>query len=114
MLLAAKNPTIIEGSDYRLENSGGWKLAKGEVDSGKAGQLTAALSNLRVTAPEQVIPADTTVVKVTDAKGQSVYQLFKSGDKTYILRNDYDLVFGLPKATYDQLTVDHSKLIQQK
>lgn len=113
-LLAAKNPAVIEGRDYRLENSGGWKLAEGEVDAGKTSQLTAALASLRVTPPEQVTPADTTVLKVTDAKGQYVYQLFKSGDKTYILRNDFDLVFGLPQSTYDQLTVDRSKLLKQK
>ncbi|MGE0487690.1 MAG: DUF4340 domain-containing protein [Vulcanimicrobiota bacterium] len=113
-LLAAKNPTVIEGGDYRLENSGGWKLAQGEVDSNKVGQLTAALAHLRVTAPEQVTPADTKVLKVTAADGQHVYQLFESGDQTYILRNDYDLVFGLPKAAYDQLTVDHTRLTQQK
>lgn len=116
-LIAVKNPSIIEGKDFRLEKSEQtWKLqGTGTLNVEKAEALAHAFESLQVDSFETEPTANKASLRFSVASEgkEFTYDLHLLGNKVQIKRSDRKEVFSLPKTTYDLLaTFTHQSLTQ--
>ncbi|MDH3378066.1 MAG: DUF4340 domain-containing protein [Gammaproteobacteria bacterium] len=121
-LLSASGVTAIKSDEYSLKKDDGkWQFENSdksvdannealELNEGKASQLAAALTSLRVQGLaknfDEILSADESSRKALDVIGTSSwrYELLEQDGKYYVRRNDLDKLFTLSKFDYEQIT----------
>ena len=107
-LLAAKEPTKIQGPDYVLQKEGdAWRFAneaENSVDTNKAKALVDAMANLMVQEPASSTPSgDTVSIKLSDTQGDWQYDFVKAGDDYFVKRSDRDSFFKISQYDYERI-----------
>lgn len=107
-LLAAKNPTLINGKDYILQKQGDtWSLENDtvtELDTAKVAELVNAFADFSVQDLATAKPeGEVTSIKVKNDAGERHYEFTKAGDTYYVKRNDKEWYFRVSQYEFDRI-----------
>ncbi|CAG8998590.1 MAG: hypothetical protein CENE_00541 [Candidatus Celerinatantimonas neptuna] len=112
MLLAAKQPGSIDGSDFKLKRDKDVWQWQGEINSNKqvlsqtkAAQLSQALGGMTVTdvATKPIQGKPQFILRITQNSKPLVYRFWHQNHTYQVARSDYPQHFGLNGAQYKQL-----------
>lgn len=107
-LLAAKNPTLINGKDYVLQKQGDtWSFENDtatKVDTAKVAELVNAFANFSVQDMETTKPeGEVTIIRVKSDAGERHYEFTKAGDSYYVKRDDKEWYFKVSQYEFDRV-----------
>lgn len=108
-LLAAKNPTLINGKDYILQKQGDtWSFENDtatKVDTAKVAELANAFADFSVQDLATAKPeGEVTSIKVKSDAGERHYEFIKAGDTYYVKRDDKEFYFTISQYGFDRVT----------
>ena len=99
----------LQGNGFSLKkDQGKWMLenTEAETDSKAVEKLATTLTHLRVlSAEQQEVQKDAVELKLGAGGRELQYQLFKTEKDYFIKRNDYEPVFKISQADYQELVV---------